>query len=93
MTVHLDRGHWRRQAVCVGKPSELFFPPSADSPPPVAAWSPEPAQAVCAACPVRRDCLEWAVATRQPDGVWGGVEPGELRRLWRRPRSNQARAS
>lgn len=93
MTTRVDRGHWRRRAVCVGEPSELFFPPSPDAPAPMTPWSPEPAQAVCATCPVRQDCLDWAVATRQPDGVWGGLDPAELRRLWRKPRSKQARAS
>lgn len=82
---------WRRRAACVGKPSEVFFPP--DDAALAALWSPEAAQAVCATCPVREACLEWAVATRQPDGVWGGAEPIQLRRLWRRPRSRQARAS
>ncbi len=30
------------------------------------------AKAFCAECPVRVDCLEAAVARREPWGVWGG---------------------
>ena len=30
------------------------------------------AKAICAECPVRRACLEGALARREPYGVWGG---------------------
>lgn len=93
MSAQLDRDRWRRQAACAGAPTQLFFPPAPDTPAPMNPWSAEPAQALCAVCTVRQDCRDWAVATRQPDGVWGGLEPAELRRLWRRPRSSSARAS
>jgi WhiB family redox-sensing transcriptional regulator len=45
------------------------------------------AKAICAACPVRDKCLEWAMATRQDDGVWGGLTEVERRRLRRRRRT------
>ena len=32
---------------------------------------------VCAGCPVREACLEWALATGQHAGVWGGLAEGE----------------
>jgi WhiB family transcriptional regulator, redox-sensing transcriptional regulator len=41
----------------------------------------EKAKAVCADCPVRRDCLEWAIETDQPHGVWGGLDEVERGRL------------
>ncbi|MGH9154118.1 MAG: WhiB family transcriptional regulator [Acidimicrobiales bacterium] len=87
-----DRG-WRRRAACAGL-GELFFAPSLDEAA-AGAWSPEPAKAVCARCPVAADCREWAIRTRQSDGVWGGLAEVELRRLQRRPRgkSPAARAS
>lgn len=69
-------GSWRRRAACRGLPAELFFAPEGPSAP----WSPEPAQAVCASCPVSRECRAWAVATRQKHGVWGGLSEQELRR-------------
>ncbi|HEY1704209.1 MAG TPA: WhiB family transcriptional regulator [Trebonia sp.] len=46
---------------------ELFFPASA-------AGQAERAKKICAGCPVRRECLQFALATRQSDGVWGGLE-------------------
>lgn len=39
------------------------------------------AKAICAQCPVRRQCLEWALETHQPHGVWGGLDEQERERL------------
>jgi WhiB family transcriptional regulator, redox-sensing transcriptional regulator len=39
----------------------------------------EQAKAVCAVCPVRRECLQFALATRQAHGVWGGMSEHERR--------------
>lgn len=35
------------------------------------------AKEVCARCPVREQCLEFARANREPFGVWGGLTPEE----------------
>ncbi|MGH8902334.1 MAG: WhiB family transcriptional regulator [Egibacteraceae bacterium] len=37
------------------------------------------AKQVCAGCPVRSQCLDWALATNQQDGVWGGLSEDERR--------------
>jgi len=42
------------------------------------------AKEICATCPVADACLEYAIATRQPDGVWGGMTAVERQRLVRR---------
>ena len=42
------------------------------------------AKAICATCPVAEACLEYAIATRQGDGVWGGLTAVERHRLIRR---------
>lgn len=34
---------------------------------------------VCKGCPVRRDCLEYALEGKQVHGVWGMLDPLELR--------------
>jgi WhiB family redox-sensing transcriptional regulator len=42
------------------------------------------AKKVCATCPVAGDCLQYAIRTDQPFGVWGGLTAGERRDLQRR---------
>lgn len=48
-----------------------------------AIWHPEYksderiAVAVCHECPVRADCLEYALVYNQRDGIWGGLSPLE----------------
>ena len=39
---------------------------------------------ICAGCPVRDECLEWALAARASFGVWGGTTEQDRRRLVRR---------
>jgi WhiB family redox-sensing transcriptional regulator len=39
------------------------------------------AKAVCAACPVRIDCLGYALETGQDAGVWGGTSEKERREI------------
>lgn len=39
------------------------------------------AKAICARCPVRPRCAAYALATREPYGIWGGLTEAERRRL------------
>ena len=41
------------------------------------------AKQVCAACPVRAECLDYALRVNEPLGVWGGLDPIERRTLLR----------
>ena len=41
------------------------------------------AKAVCQACQVREDCLEYALANDERFGIWGGMSERERRRLRR----------
>ena len=71
---------WRALAACRDSDSDLFFPsPGNDDVGRIAA-----AKAVCAICPVREDCLAFAVELNQTEGIWGGHTPAERRRLRRR---------
>lgn len=44
------------------------------------------AQRVCGDCPVREECLEYALTYRIEHGVWGGCSERERRRILRRRR-------
>lgn len=75
---------WRERAACRNLDTDMFFPDAeADA---------GQALAVCAACPVRDACLDWAIATRQHDGIWGGTTESERKRI-RRRRAAAARAA
>ncbi|MGH8899311.1 MAG: WhiB family transcriptional regulator [Egibacteraceae bacterium] len=71
---------WRHKAACRGLDPETFFPVGTTGP---ALDQVARAKAVCADCPVVRECLDWALETRQHDGVWGGKNEDERRALWR----------
>lgn len=36
-----------------------------------------PAKRVCGLCPVRAECLEYAITHNQTEGVWGGMGESE----------------
>jgi WhiB family transcriptional regulator, redox-sensing transcriptional regulator len=89
--VKWDVDHWRTEAACSSLDTNLFFPdPDTDDDvlPQIAA-----AKGVCAACPVRQSCLEFAIRTRQLDGVWGGHTPEERRSIRRRRQAAARRAA
>jgi len=79
------RSGWRQRAACRGLNTELFFPVGASG---GALDQIELAQAVCARCPVVKDCLSWALDTGQTNGIWGG-KTEEQRRALRRHRQQK----
>ena len=62
-------GGWRSAAACRSADPDLFFPISASG---RALEQVAEAKAICARCPVRRQCLAFALRTRQAYGIWGG---------------------
>ena len=72
---------WRHRAACRDEDPELFFPVGTSGP---ALLQIQEAKAVCARCPVNGECLNWALASGQADGVWGGMSEDERRALKRR---------
>ncbi len=39
------------------------------------------AKCICLGCPVRRECLDFAMRVREPHGIWGGMTEAERRHL------------
>jgi WhiB family redox-sensing transcriptional regulator len=71
---------WRSRAACLGMDSESFFPLGTTG---LALEQITRAKAVCAQCPARNACLDWALATHQEAGIWGGLTEDERRALRR----------
>ena len=71
---------WRQNAACWGVDPDIFYPAAEEEA--------EVAKAICAQCPVRQTCLEYALAHRERDGVWGGATEKERRRILRQRRKS-----
>jgi WhiB family redox-sensing transcriptional regulator len=67
-------GCWRSAAACLSADPELFFPVSQAG---KALEEAAEAKAICAGCAVRSECLAFALRTRQPYGIWGGMTEEE----------------
>ena len=70
---------WMSQAKCKDMDPDVFFPSDG--------VGVRVAQRVCLVCPVKLACLEYALAHRVHEGVWGGTSERERRRLLRHRRS------
>ena len=73
-----DADAWRNRAACRDTSPELFFPIGTTG---VALDQIDAAKRVCESCPVTSECLEFALATNQEAGVWGGLTEDERRRV------------
>jgi hypothetical protein len=63
-------GDWRARGACKGADPRIF---DGDTPADV-----ETAKQICAGCPVRADCLRFAIQCGAGYGVWGGVHLGAV---------------
>lgn len=76
---------WQMQAACRGQDTANFYHPENERGPSRVRREMR-AKAVCATCPVVESCLRWALAAREPYGVWGGMSAEERERaLTRQP--------
>ena len=70
----ITRGYWRSAAACRSADPELFFPISDSG---KSLEQVAEAKAICAGCPVRNECLAFALRTGQVYGIWGGTTTHE----------------
>ncbi len=68
---------WQKRAACAETDEPDKFFPSGGAP----SWE---RKKVCAGCPVRDDCLDWALV-HDEQGIWGGLTEGERRKLLANP--------
>jgi Transcription factor WhiB len=68
---------WGEEAACASEwaDPDWWFASSDDA-------DQETARGMCGSCPVRRSCLAHALATAEPEGIWGGFDDSE--RAWQR---------
>ncbi len=76
----IDEASWKLHGACNGLDASIFYPNDDDDPLELNA---NEAKEVCAGCHVRVSCLEYALASRERDGVWGGATARERRKIIR----------
>ena len=69
---------WMQRGLCREIPPAVFFPSDG--------VGVEVARQICASCPVKEPCLEYALENRIDHGVWGGCSERERRRILKRRR-------
>lgn len=74
---------WQLDAACRGADATLFFAPNYFEKREEKDAREAKAKVICERCPVREPCLAYALHTRDPHGIWGGLNELERRRLLR----------
>jgi WhiB family redox-sensing transcriptional regulator len=72
---------WQPRAACRGPQAAVFFPPSHFERKDEKAEREARAKEICAQCPVRTPCLDYALSIKEPHGIWGGLNEVERRQL------------
>lgn len=67
---------WQQLASCRGESTETFYPPDGIRGRERAAYE-EHARAICRKCPVLQTCRQYAIAAREPYGIWGALSPAD----------------
>lgn len=67
---------WYDEALCAQADPEAWYPESGRP-------TGRGARSICKACPSAAPCLEYALATDQQWGIWGGLSPRQRRALKR----------
>jgi len=90
MTATGSATNWRSAAACLLADPDLFFPISAAGP---AERQVMRAKTICGGCPVREECLKFALSHELSYGIWGGTTPEDRQRDRRRKRRAAASAA
>ncbi|HWG12839.1 MAG TPA: WhiB family transcriptional regulator [Streptosporangiaceae bacterium] len=82
---------WQDRGACRNEDVSLFFGPDGERQPERDIRE-RKAKAICAACPVRAECLNYALSRPEKYGTWGGLNEEE-RAAERRRRMRRANAA
>jgi WhiB family redox-sensing transcriptional regulator len=72
---------WQMKAACRGPQATVFYPPSSFERKDEKLDRERRAKAICASCPVRQPCLDYALERRDQHGIWGGMSESERKRI------------
>lgn len=83
MDEELKEGAWRKDAECLNLDPDIFYPHFKQYDHVHNAIVAQPALEICKNCRVREDCLEFALAIQEKQGIWGGMTPAQRQRARR----------
>ena len=83
---------WVKEAACSGMDPNIFYIPRTGNQDDI-----DYAKSICAVCPVREECLEFALRKHtgglDSHGIWGGYTVKERRRILRERKYGARRSS
>ena len=89
-----SRWNWTTAAACGGEDIDLFFGADGERQPEREERE-QYAKEICAACPIRTECLDYAISRPEKYGIWGGrnedERDGERRRRMRHANRESAK--
>tara|TARA_B100001996_G_scaffold132253_1_gene100597 strand:+ start:447 stop:749 length:303 start_codon:yes stop_codon:yes gene_type:complete len=71
-----DSASWMKDSACKDVDPSIFFVERGESG--------EEAKAICATCPVKQECLDYAIKFNERVGIWGGMSDKQIRQEVRR---------
>jgi len=81
MSAQMQDDLWQAKAACRGPHAAVFFPPSHFERKDEKELRENRAKAICATCPVKKPCLDYAIRIREPHGIWGGLNEVERKQV------------
>jgi WhiB family redox-sensing transcriptional regulator len=83
-----SKWHWQDLGRCRSADPLLFFHPQNERGSSRIRRD-QSAKRVCASCPVRLECADYAIRAREPFGVWGGLSEDDREQIFRRMDTHQ----
>lgn len=76
---------WVHRAACKDTDTSVFYQPQGNHA--------DEAKKICAKCPVRKECLDYAIHNCERFGIWGGLSTNERKQYKRDQRKKRKSAS
>ena len=83
----IESASWMQKGKCRGLQTDIFYSEQGRR-------SINTAKAICSECPIRQQCLDYAMRNQELYGIWGGhteIERKKLRKEWEEKALNELR--
>lgn len=77
----INRPAWQARGNCHGMTEVFFYAPRGRTAVKQLSEAEQYAKNLCAGCPVRDECLSYALENDEQYGIWGGLTPSQRDRI------------